>query len=244
MPFRGHQNDRHSPSTHSPSTARFPSRGGKRLRGHLGARAGAVPAIRLTRAGEGLGGAHTGTAPAHRTAAHLGQDHVPIIQVGAVAVLLIGEGMVAVASLEAREARFLPSPVTTRRKHACYVLSSRANTSCSTWEWSAAYSGKAARRSFSSASWWKRVALLPCPRRHQVIRCSRAVWSSTRQRHTTSSNACACAGVGWRVYGEVVRVVQRAAVGCSLWTQSARQCDERQAGGTCGASPEAPYRSG
>src|SRR5262249_47954458 len=44
------------------------------------------------------------------------------------------------------------SPAASRRKHACYVWSRRASTSCRTWEGMAAYAGNASRMAFSSAS--------------------------------------------------------------------------------------------
>src|SRR5262245_5442258 len=43
----------------------------------------------------------------HREAANLGEDQIPVIQVGAAAVLLVGEGAIAPAPLERGEPRRL-----------------------------------------------------------------------------------------------------------------------------------------
>jgi len=133
-----------------------------------GATALALPASGLPTEGARLDGAHTGAGPAHGHAADLGAHPSAGVQVGAVALLLVGEGVGVLASppRDARGARRLAvSPVCTRRKTAWQVVSKRASTSCSTWLGRAAYAGNAARRSVSSASCWKRVARGPCPRR-------------------------------------------------------------------------------
>src|SRR5262249_36561909 len=89
--------------------ARLSSGGWQGLGRYLRTGAADVPAVGLTREGDGLGRAPKGTGPAHHNAANLGQDQVPLLQLGAVAVLLIGERVVAMASLEAWEPRFLTS---------------------------------------------------------------------------------------------------------------------------------------
>src|SRR5258706_15931014 len=90
--------------------------------------------------------------PAHGEAPNLAQDEIAVIQLSTVAILLVGEGVVAVRPWKRGKPGF--SPLARRRKNAWDVLSSRASTSCKTCAWIAAYSGKSARRSFSSASCW------------------------------------------------------------------------------------------
>lgn len=57
---------------------------------------------------DGLGCAFQWAAPAHRHAPNLRQDQKAIIEPCAIAILLEDERMIALASLEAREARCLP----------------------------------------------------------------------------------------------------------------------------------------
>src|SRR5262249_17028719 len=57
---------------------------------------------------DGLRRALQGTRPAHRNVPALGQDQIPVIQARAVALLLVGEGVVTVPALETGKASFLP----------------------------------------------------------------------------------------------------------------------------------------
>ncbi len=75
--------------------------------GHLGTGKRDIPAIRLFAERDRLGRALQGAGPAHRDASELGEDEEPVIEAGTVAILLVGERVVAAAPLEAREARLL-----------------------------------------------------------------------------------------------------------------------------------------
>jgi len=88
---------------------RLPSSGGKRLRRHLGAGETDLPASSLLGDGEGFGGAVHRAAPAHRNPAHLGPDEAGVIQPCAVALRLVGESVLAVASLKSWESGLLPT---------------------------------------------------------------------------------------------------------------------------------------
>jgi hypothetical protein len=86
------------------------------VHGHVGAGDGDRPPVRLFGEGDGLGCALEGSAPAHTDAVDLGEDEDAIVQRGSVAILLEGEGVEVVASLEARNPAF--SPCWIRRKNA------------------------------------------------------------------------------------------------------------------------------
>src|SRR5215469_7788001 len=77
------------------------------LCGHIRAGELHVPAVRLVANGDGLDGALNRAAPVDVDAADLGQHQRAIIESGAVAIFLVGEGVPAVASLEPWEAGFL-----------------------------------------------------------------------------------------------------------------------------------------
>src|SRR5262245_4455438 len=77
------------------------------LGGDLGTGAADVPAIRLARDGDRLDGALHRATPPHGDASDLRQHQTAVIQPGAVAVLLVGERVVALAPPEAREPRLL-----------------------------------------------------------------------------------------------------------------------------------------
>src|SRR5262249_52630836 len=80
---------------------------------HFGAREADVPAVRLLRDRNSLDVALNRAGPAHRDAPDLRQDQEAVVQGGAVAILLVGEAVVAVAALETgvagRPARLHPT---------------------------------------------------------------------------------------------------------------------------------------
>jgi hypothetical protein len=82
---------------------------GQWLGRHMGTGEGPLPAIRLLAKGDGLGGALKPTMATNGNASNLRQAEHPAIQDRAVAILGIGEGVLAVSTLEARIARRLPS---------------------------------------------------------------------------------------------------------------------------------------
>src|SRR5262245_9293671 len=84
--LRGEKNPRHS-NIYAPLLARW----GEWLGWHLRAGAGAVPAVGRVGDGEGLDDTHQRAAPADREAAPLGEDPVPVLQLGAVAERLVAE---------------------------------------------------------------------------------------------------------------------------------------------------------
>src|SRR5258708_5446853 len=108
--------------------ARLTPSGQQGLGRHIGAGDHDVPAVGFLAHRDRLDAALHWPGPAHGEAPDLAQDERAVLQPGAVARLLVGEGVVAVRPLEAR-----------------HVLSSRASTSCKTCEWIAAYSGKCSR---------------------------------------------------------------------------------------------------
>ncbi len=79
----------------------------QRLGGHVGTREADVPPSRLFGERDGLDAALNRAGPAHRDPSNLGEDEGAVIQPGAVAIFLVGEGVVTVASLGAREAGLL-----------------------------------------------------------------------------------------------------------------------------------------
>jgi hypothetical protein len=89
--------------------ASFTSGQRQRLGRHLRTRAADIPAIRFVGDGHGLGGTRQRTMQPHADAAKLGQAEDAPVEHGAIAVLGIGEGVVAVVALKAGRARRLPS---------------------------------------------------------------------------------------------------------------------------------------
>src|SRR5260221_6515800 len=75
------------------------------LDGHLVAGEVDVPAVRLIGDSDGLGCAFDGTGPADGDAPNLGEDQIAILEPRPVAILFVGEGVVAVAALKPWEAR-------------------------------------------------------------------------------------------------------------------------------------------
>src|SRR5262249_15446285 len=59
-----------------------------------------VPTIRFFRDGDRFDGALDGTRPVHMDAAYLGEDQVPIIEAGTIAILLEREAVPTIAALE------------------------------------------------------------------------------------------------------------------------------------------------
>src|SRR5260221_14112739 len=84
---------------------------GKRngLAGHLGIGERHVPAVRLPHDRNRLGRACDGPGPMDADASNPRQDERAVVQSGAVAILLEGEALEAVAALEAWKADFLPA---------------------------------------------------------------------------------------------------------------------------------------
>src|SRR5216683_3207165 len=87
--------------------ARLLASEGQRLDGHVRTRERDVPAVRFPADRDGLGCALNGTGPMDTDAPNLRQGEEAIIQPGAIAVLLEGEAVEAVAALEAWEAGLL-----------------------------------------------------------------------------------------------------------------------------------------
>ncbi len=83
---------------------RFASEG-QWLGGHLGTREADVPPIRLLGDGDGLGSPVERPGPADSKAPDRAEDQLPILQAGASAELVVGEGVVAVLALEPGKAR-------------------------------------------------------------------------------------------------------------------------------------------
>src|SRR5262249_43826543 len=83
------------------------SSGRERLHWHIRAGEGRVPAVGLVRDRDRLGRAFDGSAPMDTDTPDLGQNEKAVVQPRAVAILLVGEGVVAVPALESWEARFL-----------------------------------------------------------------------------------------------------------------------------------------
>jgi hypothetical protein len=95
----------------------------------------------------------TATArPPHGHAADLGQDEEAIIAPRAVAILLVGEGMGAVAALKAREPRLF-SIQEAAEEGVIGLVQPGQHILQPMGLWMAAYSGISTRRSFNSASW-------------------------------------------------------------------------------------------
>jgi hypothetical protein len=111
--------------------------GRQRLGGHVGTRETGIPAVRLTAQRDGRDGALDGTRPAHGDASDLGQDQSASSEPSTVAVLLVGKGVRAVATLETWGKPGVPQFMS-RQKNAWYVVSRRTSTSCKTCEWIAA----------------------------------------------------------------------------------------------------------
>ncbi len=83
---------------------------------HLGTGEHHIPPIRFFGERDGLGRAFQRTGPAHGDTANLAENQKAIIQPCAVAVFLVGEGVVTVTSLKTRVAWLLTT--FTRRKKA------------------------------------------------------------------------------------------------------------------------------
>jgi hypothetical protein len=113
-----------------------------------------------------------GAGPTHGDAPDLGHDEQAVVQPGAVAILLEGEGVIAGAALEAGEAGGLTG--SHPQEEGLIRLVQPGQHVVQDVAVDGRVVGKAARSSLSSASCWKRVALRPWPRRHQVMRCSKA----------------------------------------------------------------------
>src|SRR5262249_34217244 len=79
----------------------------QRLAGDRCTGEGDVPAIGLTADGDRLDRAPQRAGPADREASTLAQDEIAVVESGAVAILLVAEGMVAGAPLATRGARLL-----------------------------------------------------------------------------------------------------------------------------------------
>src|SRR5258706_10635010 len=71
--------------------ARFPSRLRQRLDGGLRTGEGDIPAICFPRNCDGLGRALHRTTPVHGNVSDFGEDEITIIELGAVAIFLVGE---------------------------------------------------------------------------------------------------------------------------------------------------------
>jgi hypothetical protein len=105
LPVRRHQEAR-QPDV----DACFPAGRRQRLYRHLGAGEAGVPAIRLAADRDGLGRPLQGAGPAHTDTPDLGEDQDAVLQLCAIAELLVGEAVVAVFALESRVARLLARP--------------------------------------------------------------------------------------------------------------------------------------
>src|SRR5262249_26879828 len=81
---------------------------GQRLYGHIRTRARDIPAIRLFGDRGRLDCALDRPTPPHGDTPDLGRDQIPAVQVRAVAMLLVGEGVRAPAAMGAGEAGLLP----------------------------------------------------------------------------------------------------------------------------------------
>src|SRR5262249_3290074 len=79
------------------------------VRRHLGTGDRHVPAICLLRDGDGLGGALNRAGPLHADTSKLGEHQYPMVHRDSIAILCVGDGVVAVASPEAGESSFLTS---------------------------------------------------------------------------------------------------------------------------------------
>ena len=85
--------------------ARLVSGGRERLRGHVGAGEDGVPAVCFFGDRDGFGRAIQRATPTDARRPIFDEHEKTIIQSRAVAILLVGEGVIAIAALEAREAR-------------------------------------------------------------------------------------------------------------------------------------------
>src|SRR5262249_25098416 len=99
--------------------------GQERLYGHVGTREANIPAGRLPRDRDRLGGAVNGAGPAHCNPTDFRQDQKAVVEASAVTELLVGKTVVAGAPVEAGIPRRLPRADTAEERLKGFIQPSQ-----------------------------------------------------------------------------------------------------------------------